>query len=159
MLRCVARRQRGDFVTGARVLIIGISAVTGACFAALAGLSISAMVLPVRRFHVASVVIAAVAICLGYLAFRAAIASKTDEETVIAALRRGIIGALVGLVVIFAFLLMFGPDTRGFLAHALGKPASSFTTFRLLVAAVLLGFGAGFAVPMPTALASDNDEA
>ncbi len=140
-------------MTGARILITGISAATGTCFAVLAGLSISAVAFPVRRFHVFSIVVAAVAICLAYLAFRAAIAGKTDEETLAASLHRGIIGAFVGLIVMVAFLIMFRPDTYAFLAHALGKPASSFTTFRLLVASVLLGFGAGFVLRMPTTTA------
>jgi hypothetical protein len=141
-------------LTGARVLIIGISAATGTCFAVLAGLSISAMAVPVRRFHVASIVLAAVAICLGWLAFRAAMAGVTDEETeetVVAPLLRGMVGAFVGLIFIGALLLMFGADARGFLAHALGKPTSSFTPFRLLAAAVLLGFGTGFVVRAPSA--------
>jgi FtsH-binding integral membrane protein len=146
-------------MTGARFLITGISAATGACFAALAGLSLSAMVLPVRRFHVFSIVIAVVAICLGYLAFRAATAGKTDEETVLGSLRRGLIGAFVGLIVIMAFLLMFRSATHAFLAHALGKPASIFTDFRLLLASVLLGFGTGFVVRMPTAPASPEERA
>jgi hypothetical protein len=141
-------------LTGARVLIIGISAATGTCFAILAGLSISAMAVPIRRFHVASIVVAAVAICLGWQAFRAAMAGVTDEkteETVIAPLVRGIVGAFVGLIFIVALILMFGPDARGFLAHAVGKPTSSFTPIRLLAAAVLLGFGTGFVVRLPSA--------
>jgi hypothetical protein len=140
-------------LTAARVLIIGISAATGTCFAVLAGLSISAIAVPVRRFHVASIVVAAVAICLGWQAFRAAMAGVTDEktETVIAPLLRGIVGAFVGLIFIVAVLLMFGPDARGFLAHAVGKPTSSFTPIRLLAAAVLLGFGTGFVVRLPSA--------
>ena len=145
---------RRTFLTAARVLIIGISAATGTCFAVLAGLSISAMAVPVRRFHVASIVLAAVAICLGWLSFRAAMAGVTDEkteETVVAPLLRGIVGAFVGLIFIVAVLLMFGPDARGFLAHAVGKPTSSFTPIRLLAAAVLLGFGTGFVVRLPSA--------
>jgi hypothetical protein len=140
-------------LTGARVLIIGISAATGTCFAILAGLSISAMAVPVRRFHVASIVLAAVAICLGWLSFRAAMAGVTDEETeeLVAPMLRGMVGAFVGLIFIVALLLMFGADARGFLAHALGKPTSSFTPFRLLAAAVLLGFGTGFVVRVPSA--------
>lgn len=140
-------------MTGARFLIIAISSVTGACYAALAGLSISAIVVPVRRFHVLSIVIAAVAIALAYLAFRAAIAGQTDEETVIASARRGMIGAFVGLIVIVVLLIMFKADMQGFFAHALGKRASSFTTFRLLSASVLLGFGAGFVARIPKAVA------
>lgn len=136
-------------MTGARVLIIGISAITGACFAVLAGLSISAMAEPFRRFHVFSLVIAVVAVCLGYLAFRAATAGNTDDKTVVAALHGGMLGALAGLVVSIAFLLMFRPDAQSFLAHALGKPASSFSIFRLVVASVLLGFGTGFVARVP----------
>jgi hypothetical protein len=141
-------------LTGARVLIIGISAATGTCFAVLAGLSISAMAVPVRRFHVLSIVLAAAAICLGWLAFRAAMAGVTDEEaeeTVVAPLLGGMVGAFVGLIFIVALLLMFGAGARGVLAHALGKPTSSFTPFRLLAAAVLLGFGTGFVVRVPSA--------
>jgi hypothetical protein len=141
-------------LTATRVLIIGISAATGTCFAVLAGLSISAIAVPVRRFHVASIVVAAVAICLGWQAFRAAMAGVTDEkteETVVAPLVRGIVGAFVGLIFIVALILMFGPDARGFLAHAVGKPTSSFTPIRLLAAAVLLGFGTGFVVRLPSA--------
>ena len=141
-------------MTATRVLIIGISAATGTCFAVLAGLSISAIAVPVRRFHVASIVVAAVAIFLGWQAFRAAMAGVTDEkteETVVAPLVRGIVGAFVGLIFIVALILMFGPDARGFLAHAVGKPTSSFTPIRLLAAAVLLGFGTGFVVRLPGA--------
>ncbi len=141
-------------MTATRVLIIGISAATGTCFAVLAGLSISAIAVPVRRFHVASIVVAAVAIFLGWQAFRAAMAGVTDEkteETVVAPLVRGIVGAFVGLIFIVALILMFGPDARGFLAHAVGKPTSSFTPIRLLAAAVLLGFGTGFVVRLPSA--------
>jgi hypothetical protein len=141
-------------LTAARVLIIGISAATGTCFAVLAGLSISAMAVPFRRFHVASIVVAAVAIGLGWQAFRAARAGVTDEETeetVVVPLLRGIVGAFVGLIFIVALILMFGLDARGFLAHALGKPTYSFTPFRLLAAAVLLGFGTGFVVRVPSA--------
>jgi hypothetical protein len=141
-------------LTAARVLIIGISAATGTCFAVLAGMSISAIAVPVRRFHVASIVVAAVGICLGWQAFRAAMAGVTDEkteETVVAPLLRGIVGAFVGLIFIVALLLMFGPDARGLLSHAVGKPTSSFTPVRLLAAAVLLGFGTGFVVRLPRA--------
>ena len=140
----------------ARVLIVAISAATGACFAALAGLSISAMVLPVRRFHSFSLVIAVAAVCLGCVAFRAAIAGRTDEEAMAASLRRGMLGALIGLVAIIAVLLMFSAETHGYVAHALGRRTSSFTTFRLLVGAVLLGFGSGFVVGMPAGSCTES---
>lgn len=140
-------------MTGARVLITSISAATGTCFAVLAGLSISVVAVPVRRFHIFSVVIAGVASCLAYLAFRTAIGGKVDEETVVKSLRRGIVGAFVGLMVAIVFLFLFGPQTHGFLAHSVGKPASSLTNFRLMLASLLLGFGAGFVVRMPMSLA------
>ena len=98
--------------------------------------------------------VAAVAICLGWQAFRAAMAGVTgeeSEETMVAPLLRGTIGALVGLIFVVALLLMFGADARGFLAHAVGKPTSSFTAVRLLAAAVLLGFGTGFIIRVPSA--------
>ena len=143
-------RARPASVRGARVLVIGISAATGACFSVLAGLSVSAMAAPFRRFQVFSVVIAAVAIAVGYLAFRAATTGHTDKVTAVESLFRGMVGAFIGLIVIIAFLLMFRPDSQRLLAHALGRPASSFTIFRLLVASVLLGFGAGFVLRIRT---------
>ncbi len=144
-------------MTGGQVLITAISAATGTCFAVLAGLSISAIFFPARRFHSFSVVCAVFAICVAGLAFRAATAGRTDEETVLASLRRGIIGALVGLIVIVAALFLFKSDVHAFLAHSLGKPASTFTTFRLLLAAVLLGFGTGFVARIPVIAADAND--
>ena len=73
------------------------------------------------------------------------------REELVAPMFRGMVGAFVGLIFIVALLLMFGADARGFLAHAVGKPTSSFTPFRLLAAAVLLGFGIGFVVRVPNA--------
>lgn len=137
-----------------KVLITGISAVTGTCFAVLAGLAISAAVFPVRRLHGFSIVLAAVALCLAYLAFRAAIAGKADQETASASLRAGILGALLSLLVLGALIVMFKAGTQGFFAHALGMPGSAFTSFRLLVASVLLGFGAGFVLRVPRDLAA-----
>ncbi len=134
----------GDYVRGARVLIVGVSAATGACFAAVAGLSISAIAFPVRRFHAFSAVMAAAGVGLALTAFRAAIVGKTDQETAVASLHRGMLGALLALVAMVALLLMFKVDMQAFLAHAMGRRASTFTTYRLLAAAVLLGFGTGF---------------
>ena len=132
-----------------KLLITGISAVTGTCFAVLAGLSLAAIVFPARRFHPASVFIAAVAIWFAYLAFRAAVAGRVDQPTLVAALQRGIIAAFLGVVVIAALLLLFGPSTRGFIAHGFSKPMSGFTNLRLMVAVALLAFGTGFVVRMP----------
>lgn len=131
-------------MNGARVLITVISAATGACFALLAGLSIRAMAFPVRRFHNFSIVIAVGAGFLACLAFRLAMARDNDEEVLVTSLQRGIAGAFVGLFAVTLLLFMFGTETRSFVAHSLNRPTSSFTTFRLLIAWVLLGFGAGF---------------
>ena len=132
-------------MSAARFLITVISAAIGACFTMLAILSIRASVAPVRRFHVSSVVIAVIAVCLAVLAFRAA-AMETDEETLISSLRRGMFGAFLALVTICVFLFMLGDETRSFLAHSLSMPTSSFPTFIVLIGCVILGFGAGFVV-------------
>lgn len=145
-------------MTGTRTLLIVISAATGACFTILAGLSIGAIVAPVRRFHISSVAIAVVAACLAYVAFRAtARATNADEETIVASLRPGTVGAILGLIIIVVLLLMFGDHTRTILAHALRQPTSSFTTNRLLIASVLLGFGTGFVLRMATFRKSEVD--
>ncbi len=135
--------------TGPRLLITGISAAAGVCFTALAGLALSASVYPVRRFHWFSIVIAVVAIVLGFLAFRTAISARADEEAALASVARGVIGAIVGLVAIGALMFLFGESTRSFLAHALGRRTTSFTTFRLLVGCATLGFATGFVAFAP----------
>lgn len=137
-------------MAGARVLVTGISAATGTCFAGLAGLSLSAIVVPVRRVHIFSVIIAAVAVYLAYIAFRAATRGRTDEDTVVASLRRGITAAFICLLFSLVLLVLFGSETSRVLAHALGNRTSNFTPFRILLALVLLGFGTGFVIRMPT---------
>ena len=131
----------------ARVLITVISAAIGACFTMVAILSIRASVAPVRRFHVSSVIVAVIAVCLAILAFRAA-AMDTDEDALVSSLRRGMFGAFVALVVLCTFLFMLGDETRSFLAHSLSMPTSSFPTSPVLVGSVILGFGAGFVLHM-----------
>jgi len=130
-------------LTGTRVAVTVISAAIGACFAMLAVLSIKAAVAPARRFHVSSLVIAVPAVCLTLLAFREA-ATDSDEENMISSLRLGMLGAFLAFVVICVFLFMYGDHTRSFLAHALSMPTSSFPTAWVLIACVVLGFGAGF---------------
>jgi uncharacterized membrane protein len=141
--------SRAAHVTGPRAALIIISAVTGTCFAVLAGLSLSAIVTPFRRVHVFSFVIAIVSIGIAYLSIRAAKAGRTGKGTAAASLASGIIGALIGLLAMMAILIMFRPDAQSSLAHALGQPASGFTTTRLMVAAVLLGFGTGVVSRIP----------
>lgn len=134
-------------MNAARVLITVIGATIGACFTMVAILSIHASVAPARRFHVSSVIVAVISVCLAILAFRVA-AMETDEEALISSLRRGMFGAFVALVVICIFLFMLGDETRAVLAHSLSMPTSSFPTSLLLVGSVLLGFGAGFVLHM-----------
>jgi hypothetical protein len=125
-------------------VIVAISAATGACYGALAGLSIAALAAPFRRLHVLSFVIAAVSIWIGYMAFRAARAGYTDRITHRESLFRGMAGAFAALMAMLIVLLLFLPNAQSSIAHALGRPASSFTTGRLLIASALLGFGAAF---------------
>jgi len=131
-------------MTGARILTILISAAMGACFAAVAWLSIHNAIFPVRRFHIFSVIVGIVALCLVYFALRAATSAPVDEDCLLTSLRGGMFGSIIALVGIVLAITMFGDSTRGFLAHALGKPASSYTTGPVLVASAILGFGAGF---------------
>lgn len=133
-----------------RFLLIVISALTGACFAVLAALSIAAAIHPPRRFHPFSVVIAVVSVVFGFIALRAAIKGRHEEEmALVNALRRGMFGAFVGLVAMVVVFLFFRPDENALFAHALGDPAYIFTDFRLLAGSVLLGFGTGLVVGMP----------
>lgn len=137
-------------MSATRVTIAVISAVAAVGFIALAALSVRAAAYPARRFHLFSIVIAIVAVCLAGLAVRAVIAARSAHEDAIAlALRRGMVGGFVGLMLIFIALIMFGDDTRSMLAHGLNQRTSSFTTFPLLVVSVLLGFGAGFVIRRP----------
>ena len=150
MTKAAAIADRPLKVTKTRIVIIAISAVTGTCFAALAGLSISAIVTPFRQRHVFSFVVAIVSVYIAYLAIRAARAGSTGRGTAAASLASGIVGALAGVLVVIAVLLMYRPDAQSFLAHAIGMRASSFTIFRLLLAGVLLGFGTGFVARVRT---------
>lgn len=135
--------------------MVVISAAMGACFTMLAAVSIEAAVAPARRFHLSSVLIAAVATALALLAFRAAAFLETDEETVLASLRAAMLGAILAIMMMVVLLFMFGDATRSFLAHALSNPTSNFTTSRVLIASAILGFGAGL-VARVSAVRSKN---
>lgn len=123
-----------------------ISAIIGTCFILIAWVSVKAAAAPVRRFHIASVVIAVVAVGLACLAFRAAALRDIDEETLFTSLRRGMVGAFLGLVIVSVFLFLYGDETRALLAHAFSSPTSSFTASPMLIASALLGFAAGFVI-------------
>ena len=136
---------------GARYVIPAVSAVTGTCFAALAGLAVAALAVPVRRFQVLSIFIAVLALYLGFLGFRAALAGKPDEETAVRALQHGVIGALLGLVLAGVLLLSFGGLARVQVARAVGKSPGVLSEVRWLIWGVVAGFGAGFVARMPRA--------
>jgi hypothetical protein len=119
-------------------------------------LSIHASVAPVRRFHISSVVVAVISVCLAVLAFRVA-AMETDEEALVSSLRRGMFGAFLALVVICIFLFLLGDETRSVLAHSFSMPTSSFATSSVVVGSVLLGFGAGFVLHMARSSSSKTD--
>jgi len=131
------------------IVITVIASATGVCFAVLAGLSIAAIVRPVRNVHPFSFVIAAVSIVFGLRAFRAAIAGETDEMALVTSLRRGMLGAFFGFLIAVIVLILFREDTFPYVAHALGDPSYVLDNFRMLAAGVLLGFGTGFVVAMP----------
>ena len=124
------------------------SAATGACFTMLTALSVRAIVAPVRRFHIASVIVALVSIVLAFIAFRAAAFIETDDEHLIASWRAAMFAALVALIITAVCIYAFGDNTRGFLAHAISSPTSSFTASRVLIALAVLGFGAGLVTRM-----------
>ena len=126
------------------------SAATGACFTMLTALSVKAIVAPVRRFHIASVIVALLSVVLAFLAFRAAAFVETDEENLIASWRAAMFTALLALIVTAIFLYMFGDHTRGFLAHAISSTTSTFTPGRVLIGVAVLGFGAGLVTRMNT---------
>jgi hypothetical protein len=66
----------------------------------------------------------------------------------VSALRNGIIGSLIAVLLVMALYLMFGFAIHAFFAHSVGLHASQVTMFRLLLAFVCLGFSAGFALFM-----------
>jgi hypothetical protein len=81
---------------------------------------------------------------LAYLGIRAAVVGTSDEDNMASALWTGTIGALVAVVVVIALYFMFGFSIHDFFAHSVGLHASRVTMFRLLIAFVCFGFGAGF---------------
>jgi hypothetical protein len=127
-----------------------IGAVSGVCFAAVAARSISVLAITPHFFRISSVVFAAVSACLSYVAFRASTSGRTDKESFLRALLGGVGGALIGLIIVSVAYVMFRGATRAHFAHPLGLHFSQVTMFRLLVAFLCLGFGAGFALRMQT---------
>ncbi len=129
------------------VAIIGVAA--GLSFATVAALSLGVLAVTAGHFRASSVVFAVISLWLAYRSLHAATRSRSDEESVVRGLQAGIAGALVGLLIVFAGFAMFAQSIRAYFAHPVGLHFSDVTMFRLLVALVWLGFGAGFALRIP----------
>ncbi len=130
-------------------LVAIVGALAGFWFAAVSALTVRAALVstrPVPRPY--SIIVALVAAYIAFLGFRAALFGKTDEDSKVHALHAGVAAALLGLLVAGALYLMFGPRTYVFVAHCIGLHPSQIRMFRLLLAAVGMGFGAGFALRM-----------
>jgi hypothetical protein len=134
-------------VSDLRWIVAIIGAETGLCFIGLAERSISILVIAPNFFTAGFTGVAA---WFPYVAFRAAISGRTDEDSVLEALRAGIVGAFVGLLIFMASFAMFGQTIRTYFAHPLGLHTSQLSMFHLLEAFVWLGFGAGFVLRMQT---------
>ena len=135
-------------MSGTRWIISIVGAAAGLYFAALSAFGIGAVALPRHVPKVYSGAFAIVAAFLSFLAFRTAILGKTDEDSIASALGNGIVGALVAVFVVIALYIMFGFALHAFFAHSVGLHPSQVTMFRLLIAFVCFGFGAGFVLRM-----------
>lgn len=123
---------------------------TGVCFAALAARCVSVLAITPHFFRASSLVYAVITAVLSYFAFRAATSGRTDDDSFMRALWGGFGGAIVGLLIIFAVFAMFRENARADFARPLGLHLSQVTTFRLVAAFLLLGFGAGFTLRTKT---------
>lgn len=81
---------------------------------------------------------------LAYLGIRAAVVGSNDEDDMVSALCHGTIGAIAAVLIVMALYFMFGFSIELFFAHSVGLYVYQITTFRLLMAFVCFGFGAGF---------------
>ncbi|HYN14743.1 MAG TPA: hypothetical protein VES66_03020 [Terriglobales bacterium] len=127
-----------------RWIVPVVGAAAGLYFAVLCAFSIGAVVFPRNVPKAYAVIFALVTAYLAYLGIRAAVVGSSDEDDVVSALRNGTVGALAAVVVVIALYSMFGFSIHAFFAHSLGLHASQVTMFRLLIAFVCFGFGAGF---------------
>jgi hypothetical protein len=131
-------------VSGTRWIVTVVGAAAGLYFAVLCAFSIGAVVLPRHVPKAYAVIFALVTAYLAYLGVRAAVLGSSDEDDMVTALRNGTVGALVAVLIVIALYFMFGLSVQAFFAHSVGLHASQVTMFRLLIAFVCFGFGAGF---------------
>jgi hypothetical protein len=137
-------------VHGRRWSIPLIGAVSGVCFAVLAARAVGVLFITPGHFRADSAVFAAIGALFSYLSFRAARLGRTDQASFQHALVGGLIGAFAGLLIVLGAYVMYRNAARAYFAHPIGLRFQQVTLGTLLVALVLLGFGAGFALRMRT---------
>jgi hypothetical protein len=95
-------------------------------------------------------VVAAIGVFFSYLSFRAARLGRPDHTSFQRALLGGVIGALAGVLIVVVAYVLYRDGARAYFAHPVGLHFQQVTLGILTAALVLLGFGAGFALRMPT---------
>ncbi len=132
-----------------RWIVAIISAAAAISFALVVVRCLGALAVSTGHFKPASIVLALIAAWFAYRAVQAALCGETDEQSILRALEGGIIGAFAGISVVALTFAMFAQTVRAYFAHPLGFYFSDVTMFRLLIALVWLGFGAGFVLRIP----------
>jgi divalent metal cation (Fe/Co/Zn/Cd) transporter len=127
-----------------------IGAVSGVCFAVLAARAIGVLVITPGHWRASSAVFAAVGAVFSYFSFRAARLGRTDHASFQHGLAGGVIGAFAGVLIAFVAYLLYRNGARAYFAHPLGLHFQQVTLGILMAALMFLGFGAGFALRMPT---------
>ncbi len=135
---------------GKRLLVTIVGAISGVCFAALAARSLGVLVITPGHVRVSSIVFALIAGYFSYRSFRAATSGATDTASIHQAVMGGVAGAVAGLIIVAVAYAMFNQTSRAYFAHPLGLHFQQLRMGSLLVSLMCLGFGAGFALRMPT---------
>lgn len=134
-----------------------VGAVSGVCFAAVAAHGLAAAWITPhfsRPWSVGYIVIAAV---FSYSCFRAATSGRTDETSFLHALWGGFGGMVAGFAIVCAGYAMVRDSIRIYVARPLGLHLSQVTMTRLVLAFLLLGLAAGFALRTRTQRAADDE--
>ncbi len=132
------------------LLITLIGAVSGVCFAVLAARAIGELVITPNHFQPAAVVVGIICAVLSYVCFRAATSGRTDQTSFQRGLIGGILGIFAGSIIVLLAYLFYRNGARAQFAHAVGLHFQQVTLGRLLTVLVLLGFGGGFALRLPS---------
>jgi hypothetical protein len=129
------------------VAIIG--AATSLSFALVAVRCLGVLAVTPGHFKLFSLIFAVIAVWFSYQAVRATTSGQTDEASILRGFEGAIIGAFAGISIVAVAFAMFAQTARAYFAHPLGLYFSEVTMFRLLIAFVWLGFGAGFVLRIP----------